>query len=372
VRIITLCLSSGLGGLELYALRSALALAASESVEIITAPAGKFRDKAISSGLHHRAMQPWFRPFPLLSAIRLARLIDDSKTDVVHMHWGKDLPLASLAIKLSRRKPALVYTRQMQITRMKTDVYHQFLYREMSMMLAITEQLRQRCANMLGKNFSDKVKTLYYGVEKPSTAPTSAEIIEQRAKLNIPQDCFLVGLFGRLEDQKGQHLLIRAVARAKAEGKIIRALIVGHEMEPGYRNTLTSLAKDLDVFEQIAFLDFVDKPQAIMQLCDCVVLATYMETFGLVLPEAMRAGIAVIGSNAGGVPEIIEHGRTGLLFEARNAEDLKVQILKLYSDRNLLHKLATQGMQKADSEFNGDMHFARLLAIFQKLIPAKA
>jgi glycosyltransferase involved in cell wall biosynthesis len=97
-----------------------------------------------------------------------------------------------------------------------------------------------------------------------------------------------------------------------------------------------------------------------------------METFGLVLPEAMRAGIAVIGSNAGGVPEIIEHGKTGLLFEPKNTDDLKAQILKLCSDRNLLEKLAAQGMAKANTVFNDDKHFASLVDIFQKLNPATA
>lgn len=372
MHIMTLCLSPGLGGLELYALRSAIALSATQTVLLVTAPHGKLKDRADSAGIEHIEVQPAFRPFPLLSAIRLARVIDQSKIEIIHMHWGKDLPLAALAIKLSRNKPKLVYTRQMQITRMKTDFYHQYLYREMSMMLTITEQLRTRCIHMLGSGFSDKVKTLYYGVAKPESTPDAHSIAQQRSKLGLESDSFVVGLLGRLEQQKGQHLLIEAIAKARTEDKIIHALIVGHEMEDGYRDSLAQLAKTLGVAEQIVFLDFVDKPQAIMQLCNCIVLATYMETFGLVLPEAMRAGIAVIGSNAGGVPEIIEHGKTGLLFEPRDAGDLKTQILELYSDRNLLQKLATQGMEKANDMFSDDKHFASLLNIFKKLSTATA
>lgn len=367
MRIITLCLSSGLGGLELYALRSALALAATESVQVITAAAGKFKDKVSSSGLQHSVLQPAIRAFPLLSAFKLARIIDRSKIDIVHMHWGKDLPLAALAIKLSQHKPALVYTRQMQITRSKTDVYHQFLYREMDLMLTITEQLRLRCSSSLGAGFADKVKTLYYGVAKPEHHLDASAIEQHRSRLGLAADDFVVGLFGRLEDQKGQHLLIKAIAGAQSEGTTLKALIVGHEMDAGYRDSLTTLANDLGVGNQIIFMDFVDTPQNIMQLCNCVVLATYMETFGLVLPEAMRAGVAVIGSNAGGVPEIIDHEKTGLLFEPKNIDDLKCQILRLYADRTLLQHLARQGMQKADTIFNDKTHFATLLDIFKQL-----
>jgi L-malate glycosyltransferase len=91
-----------------------------------------------------------------------------------------------------------------------------------------------------------------------------------------------------------------------------------------------------------------------------VALTSYEETFGLVLPEAMRAGIAVIGSHAGGVPEIINHEKTGLLFEPRNASSLCQQICNLYSHPQLKHTLAMAGKNMADSIFNQDEHFIKL------------
>ena len=364
MRMITLCLSKTLGGLELYACRSAVYAAKTESVLFITSPGSALSKRLENTDIKMKFLTPGFTQFPLVNAFRLARLIDESNADLIHMHWGKDLPLASLAIKLSTRKPALIYTRQMQITRKKTDLFHQFIYKEMSQMLAITEQLKQRCAAMLGNTVGRRVRTLYYGVPEPDHLLSTQEISDGRQALQLMPADFVIGLFGRLEDQKGQHLLIRAMAKARQEGIALRAIIVGHEMNPGYVDTLRQLASELNIADSIRFMDFVDEPQKLMQLCDCVLLATYMETFGLVLPEAMRAGVAVIGSNAGGVPEIIEHGKTGLLFKPRDINDLKTQLLVLYRDRDKRLELAQAGKNKADLVFNDGLHFRQLLEIF--------
>ena len=102
-----------------------------------------------------------------------------------------------------------------------------------------------------------------------------------------------------------------------------------------------------------------------MPCFDAVVLATKCETFGLVLPEAMRAGVAVIGSNCGGVPEIIIHEKTGLLFESENVDDLTAQISNIASDRSFCKKLAKAGKEDADKRFSEEKHFEKLLELFE-------
>lgn len=368
MKIISLCLSESLGGLELYALRSAAQLSTNNSVLFVTTSSAVLNERLKQNHIKTKHLKPSFRPLPIITARKLSRIINNFDADVIHMHWGKDLALVSLAIKLSKKKPALVYTRQMQITRMKTDFYHRFLYKEMSLMLAITNQLRDRCAQMLGHDAGQRVETLYYGVPEPEQPLTAQNISDRRAELGLTEQDFIIGLFGRLEDQKGQHLLIKAIAQAKQQGFNLKAIIVGHEMIAGYIDKLKELATDLKLSQNIVFMDFVDKPQEIMQLCDCVLLATYMETFGLVLPEAMRCGIAVIGSNAGGVPEIIDHNETGLLFEPKNVDDLEKQITSLFKDKEKREQLAIAGKQKADTVFNNEQHFEKLQMLLAKQI----
>jgi L-malate glycosyltransferase len=368
MNILELCLSSGLGGLELYVYRASEALAKNHKVTAVLLEGSKldtyYKEHSELDRLHLRRSR---NPLPLINARRLAKIIDDNEIDIVHMHWGKDLPLAALAKYFSKRKPKLVYTRQMMITRYKNDLYHRFIYSQLDYMLTITKQLENLCNTFIPAK-SIRIRTLYYGVTKPARLLTDEERQTLKTTKGFADNDFVVGLFGRLEDGKGQHLLIKALATAKSKNENIRALIVGHEMTPGYRNTLIALAKSLDVLDNIVFNDFVDNPQELMQICDCICLTTYEETFGLVLPEAMRAGIAVIGSDKGGVPEIIDHRKTGLLFVSRDEHSLYKQISLLYNKPELKSELARQGKTKADEIFDYDLHFHSLESIFTEAI----
>ncbi|GMR16093.1 MAG: N-acetyl-alpha-D-glucosaminyl L-malate synthase BshA [Gammaproteobacteria bacterium] len=366
MNILTLCLSQDLGGLELYALRTATFFSKNHNVIVATSTDSKLSEKLRGTSIQIKYINPRFRILPVSNALKLAVYIDKNKIDIIHMHWGKDLALAALAKALSKTKPKLVYTRQMMITRYKNDFYHRFLYSQLDLILTITRQLEALCKKFIpGENVL--IQTLYYGVNKPEKILNRDEINNIRKEKSFSSDDFIVSLFGRLEEGKGQHLLIRAIAKAKANNKKIKALIVGHEMNIGYRDKLNQLAEENHVSDNIVFNDFVDNPQELMQICDCLCLTTTEETFGLVLPEAMRAGIAVIGSDRGGVPEIIEHHISGLLFESGNADDLYRQITYLTDNPDKKAKLAEQGKEKANEQFNSDTHFHKLETILSDL-----
>lgn len=363
MNILELCLSSGLGGLELYVFRSSEALINSSSNNNILAVLtenSKLDDYyRNNSSIEIQYLKHFFNPLPLFNAKKLAKIIDKNNIDVIHMHWGKDLPLAAFAKAFSKRKPALVYTRQMMITREKNDFYHNFLYRQTDLLLTITKELESLCKKYIPR-FSDRIITLYYGVKQPNKFLNENDIKQQRETLGFTAKDFIVGLIGRLEESKGQHLLIDAIQMGKQNGHNIKALIVGHEMITGYRDILKNQADKLGIPDNIIFQDFTREPQQLMQICDCVVLASGQETFGLVLPEAMRAGVAVIGSNSGGVPEIIDHEKTGLLFETKNANSLYQQLERLYLQPDFKNKLAQQGKQSADQRFDNSLHIQQL------------
>ena len=368
MNIIELCLSSGLGGLELYVHRASVALQDQHNITAVLLDNSKldnyYKEHSTINRLHIKRSR---NPLPLINARKLARIIDDNEIDLIHMHWGKDLPLAAFAKAFSKRKPKLIYTRQMMITRYKNDFYHHFLYQQLDYILTITKQLETLCEKYITAD-NINIRTLYYGVTKPAKQLDANEKAMLRAEKGFAEDDFIAGLFGRLEDGKGQHLLIKALAIAKKKNEKIKVLIVGHEMMTGYRDTLIALAKSFDVIDLIIFNDFVDNPQELMQVCDCIFLTTYEETFGLVLPEAMRAGIAVIGSNRGGVPEIIDHEKTGLLFESKDEQSLFQQISLLYNDPELKYNLARQGKAKADNMFDYDLHFQTLENVFKEAV----
>jgi glycosyltransferase involved in cell wall biosynthesis len=368
MHILELCLSPDLGGLELYVFRCARALSRADRVSTLLCEEGKLReyfDQLPQVAQHFTPIS--VRKLPLLAARRLARLIDSEAIDVLHVHWGKDLPLAALAKSFSRRKPRLVYTRQMQLTRSKRDPYHNFLYGQMDVMLTITEQLATSARDKLRAVDRHKVHTLYYGVEAPAVPLSMEQRRTIREEWGVPEDALLIGLFGRMEPYKGQHLFIEALARARTDGLNVYGLLVGHEMEVGYSDTLKNQAASIGVLEQLVFRGFTKDPKPWMQSCDALLLATVEETFGLVLPEAMRAGVPVIGSNRGGVLEIIDHEKNGLLFASGDSDSLYAAIKRYATDESFRLAMAQAGKADADQRFDEERHYLALKSIFQSV-----
>ncbi|HEB56198.1 MAG TPA: glycosyltransferase family 1 protein [Gammaproteobacteria bacterium] len=360
MKILVLCTSPGLGGLELYAEREWQYLQqAGHECHFVIAGNGWLaqRNRHTSARIFHLPRNSKF--FPLVNALNLARYIVRNHIDVVHMHWGKELNLAALAKRFSRKlfrhRVKLVYTRHMGITRSKKNFAHAFFYRQVDMMLTISKQVEKEARTWLPLA-GDQIKLLYLGVaDKTVDKPDCTGLPEK-----IRQSQFKVVLFGRIEHGKGQHLLVEAMAQLANRKLNISATFVGQVMNNDYFEKLKQSVKKYGLNERIAYLDFIDNPMAVMPCFDVVVLLTYCETFGLVLIEAMRAGVAVIGTNAGGVPEIIEHAKTGFLIEPGNSDALADALSRLYNDADLRQQLASSGKKRADIEFNSELHFNKL------------
>jgi glycosyltransferase involved in cell wall biosynthesis len=372
MRILELCLSLGRGGMELYMARSARELARHHEVlPLIHPEAALLREQLEGAGLAPRTWRVGLWELPLLAAWRLSRLLDAERVDAIHAHVRRELPLAALAKAWSRRKPRLVYTSQMKVSQPKTDAYHAFIYGQVDALLTITAQLRDLTRARLRPAQRDRVRLLYYGAETGRSLD-AGERAALRAQHGLRDGVFTVGLFGQKHHGKGQHLLAEALHRLRRDGVKAQALLVGPETEPDYVRRVQEQAVALGLEGALHWVGFVPRPQELMQLCDVVVLATKQETFGLVLIEAMNVGVAVVGSDAGGVPEIIDPEETGLLFVPEDAQSLAAQLRRLHDDPALRARLAEAGRRRAAERFSLQRHYEQLEAVLGGALPPEA
>ncbi len=363
MNILVLCRSPAKGGLELYAYSvMRWAKAAGHRCVAVVAPLSMLQQRARDLSVPYMTLEPHGTLCPLLAARKLARFLAQHDVDVVHMHWGKDLALAVLAKTMARRSVRLVYTRQMNITRAKSDYYHRWLYRHIDKIVVISRLLLQQARRQLPLP-AERIELLYYGVPEVSAGPPRP-CEDFLADIGLERRRFRVALFGRVEHAKGQHVLVNAVATLVERRLDVGAAIIGQPMDEAYFNRLKESIRSERLDEHIVIRGFIDKPMTIMQCFDAIVLATYCETFGLVLIEGMRAGVPVVGTNAGGVPEIIEDGVNGLLFEPGSSASLTEALSRLYNDSGLGRKLAKTAKQSVDTRFSEQGHFGRLQAIF--------
>lgn len=363
MKTLEICMSKGFGGLELYVLKVAKYLENNNLEKNVLTKEDSFLSKKLSdSNISNDTFSSVFRHFPLYSALKLAKYIDSNAIDVIHIHWGNDLLFAVLGKVFSRRKVKLVYTRQMTLTRKKDDIYHRFLYRNVDAYLVITKALYTDAVKYLPLSI-ERIHLLYYGV--PEANKNEVPCNEYISESKMDKEIFRLAIFGRVEEGKGQHLVIGAVKNLIKQGENIQLAIIGHIMDQEYYKSIQSNLAENNLENSVLYLGFHNNPTSIMPCFDAVVLATKCETFGLVLPEAMRAEVAVIGSNCGGVPEIIEHEKTGLLFEPESVADLSDQLLKLVDDNDFCKQLAKAGKKDADERFSEEKHFNRLIEFFE-------
>lgn len=361
--IIELCMSPDLGGLELYMMRAAKALKKDFNVISVINENSKLEqyydetDSYVKIKKNHNL-------FMFGAARKLARLIDESNVEVIHMHWTKDMPFVVLAKMLSRSKPKIVQTRNMTMTRFKDDFYHRLMYKNLDLMLPVTYQVKEQLEKFIPEDIRPKIEVLYMGSDKPEMLNEEGKEAFKK-ELGFQENSFNVGMVGRINEAKGQHLLIKALSKIKNEN--IHAYFVGHEMNKGYTEELKQLADKLGILSRVHFLGFMKNPHHFYQICDAVVLASKRETFGLVLIEAMQVGTTVIGSNSGGVVEIIDDEKTGLLFEAQNEQSLAHAIEKLINNSDLNEKMAKSGQEKCEEMFSNKKQFKKLSVILKEL-----
>ncbi|MBY0384241.1 glycosyltransferase family 4 protein, partial [bacterium] len=295
------------------------------------------------------------------AAYRLAQLFDQHQIDVVHVHYAKDLPIVSLAKRLSRRRWKLVMTRQMEMPGSKKDFYHRWVYSKVDHVICVTEKLKKDLQERLPLS-PDKISRLYYGVPVPEKNLLRQEKFLQE----YPTTSLKVAMFSRLEKNKGQWRLIKVQKELKKRGIDIQLYLFGHFMGgDGYEQELQELIQKEELSQKVYFCGFQKKPSELMGLFDLIVLPSDEETFGLVLIEAMASGVAVMGANTGGVPEIIEDGVSGFTFSPKSIDEFVSKAEKILTDQQLRASFAKQGQLKYQENFTADEHFQKLSNFFK-------
>ncbi|MFW0694348.1 glycosyltransferase family 4 protein [Aliarcobacter butzleri] len=332
-KILEVCLSPDLGGLELYMKNITKYLGATAVIN----KKAKLKDIFEKEEINHFVLSRY-------NFYKLSKIIDKEKIDIVHLHWTKDIPVVVFAKLFSKRKPKIIQTRHMHMTRFKSDFYHKFLYKNIDMIIAVTNLVKEQLDRFIPEDIRPKIETSYIGANTPNLL-SDEEKNNLKRSFKITNE-FVVCIVGRVEEAKGQHIVLKAVDKLRKNGIDAKTLVIGHYMDKNYFNNLKN------IYPNDIFTDFVNNPTDFMQISDCVVLATKKETFGLVLIEAMKCGVCVLGSNSGGPLEIIDDEKTGLLFESMNSDSLCEKLSLIIENEELKETLALNGKIKANEFFD--------------------
>lgn len=170
-----------------------------------------------------------------------------------------------------------------------------------------------------------------------------------------------------LAPHKGVDVLIRAFARVAPQHPDVRLVLVG---DGNARVALTQLANELGLADRVDFLGWQKRPRIsrLMRDCELLALATRAESFGLVLAEAMACGKPVVASNVGGIPEIVEDGRSGRLVPVDDVPAFAAALDSILSNPALANALGSEGRSTVGRSFQRHHTAERYSAFFDELL----
>lgn len=213
------------------------------------------------------------------------------------------------------------------------------------------------------------VKNKIVVIKNGTTKPDFFTRDEARAKFlaltntPLPPDTLLACTIAELHKNKGLQYSIEAIAKLVSSNPSLFYFILGDGEE---QERLNTLIKSYGLENRIFLLGFVEDASRYLTAFDIFVLPSITESLGLVLLEAGFAGLPVVASQVGGIPEIIENGQSGILVPARNTDALVRAIQSIISDTEMRVSLSFALSQKIALYFSLSRELAETLPLYTK------
>ena len=369
MKILTLISGGDVGGAKTHVLGLLRALGERITVKLVCFMEAEFTDAAREMGIDITILDS--RDLRAVLG-ELRRMIGEEKFDLIHSHGSRGnfmamllkkstgLPLVSTVHSdwkldyMGRPLAALTFGKLNLLALRRMD-YLTGVSDSMSELL-----IRRRMAQ------PDRVYTIYNGVDfdRPRKAVPRAEFL---AAHGVPDegDAVYMGIAARLNPVKDMDTLVRGFAAAQKKVPNIRLLIAGDGPE---EEKLRALAQSLGVGDRVHFLGWITDTDSFYNALDVNTLTSLSETFPYALTEGAIWGKATVASRVGGVPRLIDHGVSGLLFTAGDWETLGRELADMAADPALRQRCAAKLQEKTRREFSLEATVETQLRIYDSVL----
>lgn len=231
--------------------------------------------------------------------------------------------------------------------------------------IGVSESTRQhhlRDGNIPG----EKIITLYNGIDLSAYKfPTPEACLEKRKELGLAPNSIIAVTVAVLREPKGIQFMLQAMAQLRETNPNLQYLVVG---DGEYGPALKEMARSLGLGNRVVFVGQRKDIPEILAVCDFFILPTLTEALPTVLMEAMAARKAMIASNVGGVPEMIQDGVNGRLLPPGDVPALVTACAQLADDSALRNAWGTAGQAICQEKFNIERQIVSLENLYASLI----
>jgi len=352
MRIVHIIGGGDTGGAKTHVLYLLKELSRHMEVKLISLRPGVFADDARAMGIDVTVV----KSRNIFSDIKkVTKIIADGGFDVVHSHGAK----ANMFSLLARRRAALP-----TVTTVHSDYRLDYMHslpkrltigflnsvalRFIDNYIAVSSNFKEMLIN---RKFNPAdIYVLYNGMDFSTPAEGySRKSLTDKYKLRIEDDEVIVGIAARLYPVKSIETIVRAARLVKDRNTKVKFLIGGDGED---RRMLEALTREMGLEDTVFFLGWLDDPKELMSSIDISVLTSISESFPYSILEGARFKKATISTRVGGIPDLIENGKNGYLFEPGDVSRFSELILELASDESERANMGENLYDKAMRDFS--------------------
>jgi len=315
-----------------------------------------FKDEIKNTGISIWDLGLTFK-YNLVGVIKLIKLIKKRKYNIIHVHLFPADIFAALASLFLPKDIVWIFSEHSVFNRRRTfkifKILDNFTYSRYSKIICVSKQVEFALISWMP---SVKGKT--------NVLPNAIPIPKFLNLCSVKTYDIL--FVGRLIHAKGVEILLEAIKILKNKySRNLKIAIVG---EGSLKENLNNLAVELGVNGEVEFLGIRKDIEDIMVSSKIFVLPSRWEGFGIVIIEAMSNMLPVIAANVGGIPELIENGKEGILVPPENPKALARVIDSLLEDDELRKKLSQAAYKKVKEKFSIKKYSAHMLSLYRSSI----
>ena len=276
--------------------------------------------------------------------VEVVKILKKYKIEILHPHDNLSKIIGGLAAKIAGVK-AVTHNRDILKKSFIERIlkFYQLIF--MDKIIAVSESSRNLFK--IGKKIPDKVQIIYSAVDLAQFDFRKKGF--DRKELGIHENNIVLGIIGVFDKCKGHIYLFQAIEMLISEGlKNIICLVIGAGRE---RDELKSFIRNKNLQDYIKFLGYRTDIPELLKAMDVVVMPSIQESFGRVAIEAMAMKVPVIASATGGLPEIIEDGKTGMLIPPADIGSLSKSIKYLIENPEIRKKMGEAGRKRVKERF---------------------
>ena len=293
--------------------------------------------------------------FNPVTITRIKKYIKAHQIEVVVANCNKALRLGGLAARW-HGKTKVVWRAGIDLTR--NNLVHRWLTPRLLDGIIVPSHALKDQITRFGHIVRDMVHVIPTGIDG-SVALYSFEHArkELQLKYQLPEDCLIAVTSGRFISQKGHAYLVEAARQIVTEYTNIRFLLLG---DGPLESSLRQQIAEAGLLQHFIFAGLLDSFELELSGADIMLHPSIEEPFGIALLEGMRAGLPIVASRVGGIPEVVEEGITALLVEPRQPDALASAAISLLGDHARLTAFGQAARERQQHEFSYDVMLDRV------------